>query len=1121
MLDEAGEWGGTARVLPEVTVVGLFRRQVERTPDAVALVSGGEAISYRELHARSNRLARRLRSCGAEPGRRVAVVLPRSVDLVVALLAVQKSGAAYVPVDPGYPADRVRQVLDDVEPIHVLTGEEVRSPLVAEFPADDLPPAAGPADPVYVIYTSGSTGRPKGVVVPVRALVNFLLCMAELIGPRAGDRLLAVTTPSFDIAALELYLPLLVGGTVVVAEDTRDPAALAEMIREHRITHLQATPSLWQSLVAAEPEALRGLTMLVGGEALPTALAARMVELGASVRNLYGPTETTIWSTSAEVRAGEPPTIGVPIWNTTVHVLDARRQPVPDGEVGELHIGGLGVALGYWRRPELTAERFPDDPWGPPGARLYRTGDLGRRRADGRLEYLGRTDDQVKVRGFRVELGEVESVLGTHPAVARAAVAARDDAAGFKRLVGYLVPAGGAVELADVRAFAAGVLPAHMLPSVLVEVADFPLTPNGKLDRKALPDPDPGALSSGRKPRTERETVLCALFAELLGLPEVAVDDDFFRLGGHSLLAARLVTGIRSRLGVEAPVSAVFDAPTAEALAAHLDGVTGPPRPAVRPTGVAEPPLSAAQRGLWLLHRFEGPSAQYNLPLLLTLSGALDVSALSAALTDVVDRHDVLRTVYPEVAGEGRQVVRPLAEVRLSAVDVPPGGLDASVARENERPFDIETEAPSRFSLFRLGPDRHVLHVLVHHIACDGWSVRPLVEDLAHAYRARLAGHAVEWRPLPVRYADFTVWQHEVLAGLLDRQLEHWTRALHGLPPVLDVPALGRRPARRSLRAGVREVRLDRAVHARLAALAQRSGTTVFMVLQAGLAAVLSRFGAGDDIAIGCPVAGRADDALDGLVGYFVNTLVLRADTSGDPTFAELLRRVRAADLAAYAHQDAPFERVVEAVNPVRSAAHHPLFQVMLTLHNQQPPTVELPGLRTAVTEPRPEVSKVDLEFELRETFAADGTPDGIVGELVHALDFVAPDAAELLIGALTGLLDEVSESPDRRIGGLSVPEWRATAAAEAADAPVARRSLSDAREARLCALFAEVLGVETCGVDDDFFKLGGQSLTAVRLMSRVRTAFDVAMPMRLFFEEPTVAGVLARLDGVAAEEFG
>ncbi|MEJ2853348.1 MULTISPECIES: amino acid adenylation domain-containing protein [unclassified Saccharothrix] len=1103
MLDKASAPTTPVVPRPGTTVVELFRRQVSANPAAAALLSDGGVVSYRELEDRSNRLARYLRSRGAGPGTRVAVELPRSVDLVVALLAAQKAGAAYVPVDPGYPAERRAYVLDDVEAVAVVDAATLADPAVAEFPAEDLPDGVEADDPLYILHTSGSTGRPKGVVVPVRAVVNFLLGMQDLFDLGPGDRLLAVTTPSFDISVLEVYLPLVTGASVVIAGDTRDPASVAAAVRAHGVTHLQATPSLWRSLVAAVPDAVRGLRMLVGGEALPPALAERMVELGASVHNLYGPTETTVWSTADRVRAGEAPTIGTPIRGTSLHVLDERMEPVPDGEPGELHIGGAGVALGYWRRPELTEQRFPT--WR--GLRVYRTGDLVRRRPDGRLDYLGRTDDQVKVRGFRVEPGEVEAALAAHPDVDRAAVTARADTEGFTRLVGYVVPAVADLDLAAVRAHAAATLPAHMVPSILVPVDDFPLTPNGKLDRKALPDPVARA-TGGRRPATEREAVLCALFADLLGRPEAAADDDFFELGGHSLLAARLVTGIRARLGVEVPVSAVFEHPTAEALAAHLGTVTAPPRPPVRRVDAPWTPLSPVQRGLWLLNRFEEPSAQYNVPLVLRLTGALDVPALAAALVDVVARHEVLRTSYPEVDGEPRQVVGPVPEPSLVAVDT--ADLDAALAAEASQPFDIEAAPPWRAALHRVAPDEHVLHLVVHHIACDGWSVRPLVEGLAHAYRARLGGAAPQW-PEAIRYSDFTAWQQELLDSGVGREQEaFWVDALRGLPAVLDLPALGRRPAVRQPRAGVREVRIGAEVHARAVDLARRTGTTVFMVLQAALSAVLTRCGAGGDVPIGCPVAGRSDDALDGVVGHFVNTVVLRADTSGDPTFSDLLARVRAADLAAFAHQDLPFEHVVRALNPPRSPVHHPLFQVMLTLHNQQPPTADLPGLALSVTEPQPEVSKVDIEFELREVFADDGAPAGITGELVHALDFVAEHSAEGLIAAFSAALDRVTRDPDVRISALEAPELPADDGPLQTEGTAER--VADAREAELAALFAEVLGVDELGVDDDFFELGGQSLTAVRLMGRVRAAFAVQLPMRVFLEQPTVAGVLARL---------
>ncbi|MGV4987398.1 amino acid adenylation domain-containing protein, partial [Streptomyces sp. NRAIS4] len=613
----------TARAVRDADPTELIEAQAARTPHATAVLFEGQRLSYAALNARANRLARALVARGAGPEALVAVSLPRSPDLLVALLAVLKSGAGYVPLDPDYPAERVRYILDDAQPALHLDPERLAAAEAeaTRLPTDDLTDAdrlapLRPAHPAYTIYTSGSTGRPKGVLITRRNMLNFLLSMADRFPLTGRDRLLAVTTVAFDIAVLELYLPLMTGAAVVLAprDTVIDPARLAALATASGTTVLQATPSLWHALTAERPDAVRNLRMLVGGEALPPSLAATMTALGAEVTNLYGPTETTVWSTALRIEdAAALPSIGGPIRNTALYVLDERLRP---SDEGELYIGGEGLARGYRSRPGLTAERFVADPFGPPGARMYRTGDLARRRADGDVDYLGRVDHQVKIRGFRIELGEIESVLAAHPAVAQAAVMAREDRPGSPLLAAYVVPAadGDTPTPAELRELAARSLPDYMVPAAFVTLDSFPLTPNGKLDRRALPAPDFTAATTGRAPRTPHEELLAGLFAEVLSLPSVTIDDDFFHLGGHSLLATRLVARIRTALGVELAIRTLFEAPTVAALAERLgDAETARPpvRPAVRPDRV---PLSSAQRRLWFLNRLEDRTAAYNLP---------------------------------------------------------------------------------------------------------------------------------------------------------------------------------------------------------------------------------------------------------------------------------------------------------------------------------------------------------------------------------------------------------------------------------------------------------------------------------------------------------------------------
>ncbi len=787
------DYNDTAHSIPATSLPAVFETQVQATPDAVAVVFGAVTLTYAQLNARANRLAHALIDRSVGPEQIVALALPRSPELVVAILAVLKTGAGYLPVDPDYPATRIGFLLHDAQPALLLTAtqtmwcvpEDTAMPrLVLDAPDTDEAlnryPDTDPtdddrvrplsfSDPAYVIYTSGSTGQPKGVVIPGDALMNFLLAMQDRFPLGQHDRLLAVTTIAFDIAALEMYLPLLSGAAVVVAtkEAVSDPLALIRLLADSDVTIMQATPSLWQALASSDPEGLRGLRMVVGGEALPTGLAATMQELASEVTNLYGPTETTVWSTAAglEDRSGAPP-IGRPIRNTRVYVLDSALQLMAPGVAGELYIAGAGLARGYWCRPGLTAQRFVADPFGPPGVRMYRTGDLVRRRAEGELEFVGRADDQVKIRGFRIELGEIEAVLAAHPDVAQAAVIAREDRPGDKRLAAYVVAAGdNDCQLDLLRGYVRECLPGYMVPAAFVVLDVLPLTPHGKLDRNALPIPEIGSAGTGRAPRTPQEQLLAELFADVLGVARVGIDDDFFDLGGHSLLATRLVARVRTTLGVELELRALFEIPTVAGLAARLDSagrarlaLTVGERPEVMP-------LSFAQRRLWFLRQLEGLSATYNIPLALRLSGKLDHQALHAAIADVVTRHESLRTIFPQLDGVPYQQILdaltaypPLAVTHTSETEW--SGVLAEAARYE---FNLAVEPPVRVELFTLSPDEYVLLIVIHHIAGDGWSMGPLSVDLATAYAARCRGESPRWSPLAVQYADYTLWQHRLL----------------------------------------------------------------------------------------------------------------------------------------------------------------------------------------------------------------------------------------------------------------------------------------------------------------------------------------------------------------------
>ncbi|MEV4233339.1 amino acid adenylation domain-containing protein, partial [Streptomyces bobili] len=713
----------------------LFAAQVAATPDTVALVCADVEMTYRQLDAAANRFAHALIARGVGPEQIVAVALPRSVESVVAVLGVLKAGAAYLPVDPAYPAARIAFMLDDARPAVVLDDPA----LVAENsgrPETDPGVVVDARHPAYVIYTSGSTGRPKGVVVSHSGVSGLVAAQVDHLGVAPGSRVLQFASPSFDASFWDLCSAVLTGAALVLAPSEAPLEALTD--RRLDVTHVTLPPS---ALAAVESADVTAATLVVAGEACAPELVARWAP-GRRMINAYGPTETTVCATMSDPLSPGPgvPPIGRPVAGFRVYVLDERLRVVPPGVAGELYVVGPGLARGYLNRPGLTAGRFVACPFGPAGARMYRTGDVARRRTDGELEYVGRADDQVKVRGFRVELGEVEAALAEHPAVAQAAVLARDD-----RLIGYVAARPDvAVRSAELAAHLRDRLPDYLVPGAFVMLDVLPLTPNGKLDRAALPAPDPGPAEAGRAPRTPQEQILCELFAEVLGLARVGLDEDFFELGGHSLLATRLAARVRSVLGVELGLRTLFLAPTVAGLAESL-AEAGQARPALtvheRPEAV---PLSFAQRRLWFLHRMDSAAATYHIPLALRLSGTLDRAALDEALADVVARHESLRTVFPEVDGVPCQLVLDPAEARPKArlVEVSEAELLKQLAEFARQPFDLETEAPLRAELFALAPDEHVLLLVMHHIAGDGWSTGPLSRDLAEAYAARCEGRA-------------------------------------------------------------------------------------------------------------------------------------------------------------------------------------------------------------------------------------------------------------------------------------------------------------------------------------------------------------------------------------------
>ncbi|MEO3977763.1 amino acid adenylation domain-containing protein [Streptomyces sp. CAU 1734] len=1049
-------WGTDRRELAGETIPELFRARARSTPDADALIwETGESarprrhtLTYAELDRRSDELAGELTGLGIGIEQVVAVALPRSGDFLIAALAVLKAGAAYLPVDPEYPAGRIALMLDDARPTLLVT-DIATAP---RLPDGDVPllrlddtgrpaalgavPARCPATPrgaAYLIHTSGSTGRPKGVVVTHAGIPGLVSTMTGELSAGPESRVLQFASMSFDTSVWEWTMGLLSGATLVIApSECRLGPPLADFCARHAITHLTLPPGVLATL--PDEHALPdGVTLIVAGEACPPELMRRW---SATTRmfNSYGPTETTVDATLWACRPDHPRPVvpvGRPVHNTSVRLLDERLRLVPPGTPGELYVAGDGLARGYSGRAGLTSERFVADPHGPAGTRMYRTGDLARWTPDGVLEYLGRVDHQVKIRGFRVEPGEIEQALRADAAVGQAAVIAREDTPGDIRLVAYVTGAepGTAPDTGRLRAGLAGVLPGHMVPAAIVALERLPLTGNGKLDRRALPAPVLRA-ASGRAPASALEARLCELFAGVLKLPGAGPDDGFFDLGGHSMLAARLLSRIDAEFGVRPTLRALFDGPTPAALARLLAGAEASPvLPALAPRGTDEPAaLSFAQRRLWVLDRLEGTGAAYNIPLALRVEGALDAAVLDTALRDVVARHDILRTVFTERDGTPRQQPLPIGEgPGLEVRDIAHEALEAELSAASAHVFALAREAPLRAVLFRLGRDEHVLLLLLHHIAGDGRSLQVLVGDLAGAYRARLAGVAPDWAPLPVQYADFALWQRELLGSENDpgspaaRQAAFWRTALEGAPDELRLPTDRPRPAESTHAGGLTRFTVDAALAEAVRELAVRAGVTPFMVYQAAVAALFTRLGAGEDIPLGTPVAGRGDKSLEGLVGFFVNTLVLRTDVSGSPSFAALLRRVRQSNLDAYEHQDLPFERLVEILNPPRSTARHPLFQVMVVHQSGTASQLPIEGLRTRPHVVATNTATFDLSLTFIENFDPDDGPGAVGGFAEYSADLFDRGTVDALTGRLVALLTAAVARPDLPIDAHDV----------------------------------------------------------------------------------------------------
>ncbi len=1047
----------TAHELPDVTVLDLLAQQHGRAPGLPALVCGAQSVDHDELQRRIDRLAWLLRDRGVGREDTVALAIPRSIDAVVALFAVLRAGAAYLPLELDYPDDRLAVMLDDAAPVCVLATSVTAGRITGVTPGDcpvvvldddvtgPLPDtdrawdgfSPGPDDPAYVIYTSGSTGKPKGVVTPHRGLTNMHLnhrsaIFAPAIAKAGGRRLRIAHTVSFSFdMSWEELLWLIEGHEVHICDEVlrRDAAALVAYCHEHQIDVINVTPTYAALLFEQgllDPGGHPPVLVLLGGEAVSAAVWDRLRDGDRWYGyNLYGPTEYTINTLGGGTDDSATPTVGQPIWNTRAHILDGWLRPVPHGVAGELYIAGAGLARGYLRQPALSAGRFVANPFGP--GRMYRTGDLVVRRDDGNLEFLGRTDDQIKIRGYRVEIGDVQAAVAAHPGVAQAAVIARPDptTSGSHRLVGYIVaaPECSTDLIDDVRTYLAGVLPPYMVPTAFGTVDELPLTDNGKLDVRALPDVAPtGRGRSSRPAQTPTETTLCDLFGEVLGADDIGVDDDFFDLGGHSLLSIRLISRVRAVLGAEVSLADVFNARTVAALAKQMgSSVDAPTVP--RPELMARPrpdriPASPAQQRLLVLDRIGDTAPAYNYPLVFRVTGHLDVTALQGAVGDVVDRHESLRTVFGEDDGGYHQRILPAGtRPPWRVVDCDAADLDVLVADATGYRFDLSSEIPLRVTVFRTAETVHAVTLLLHHIATDEWSDAPLVADLDTAYRAWVDSTDHAPAPLPVQYADFALWQRDLLDRIAASQLEFWRTTLAGAPDELALPCDRPRPSRPTGAGGTLSVDVPPETAVALQKLAGERQLSTLMVLHAAVAVLLHRLGAGDDIVVGTPVAGRDDTALDDVIGFFVNTVVLRADLAANPTFGELLARVRTSDLAAFAHQELPFERLVEDLNPPRVPGRNPLFNVFVGHHLRDDADDQMFGLATEWWEPPVTSAMFDLGFTLIERRAAGQAT--IMAEF--SSDLFDEASVQIMAERLVTIIGSVAADTAMRVGSVGI----------------------------------------------------------------------------------------------------
>ena len=1148
----------------------LFEEQVATHADHLAIVAGKDRLTYGELNARANKLARHLRTLGAGRETLVGICIDRSLDMAVGVLAILKSGAAYLPIDPDYPGERLKWMLEDSGVSLVVTQEELAAKLsrsaarlialdadrelISQQPAGNLDNGPDADNLAYVIYTSGSTGEPKGVMITQASLANYVLALQHELQIDHNDRYLHTASISFSSSRRQLLLPLSQGAAVVIAsaEQRKDPLALFEIIKRENVTVIDAVPSFWRSCTAMlatlgdETRAKlldnRLRLMLSASEPLLSDIPRTwMNKFGHRARHfhMFGQTETAGIVCLQEISndhelsgdIGVVP-VGRPIANTEIYILDEQQQPVAVGTAGELYIGGAGLGRGYLRRPELTAAKFVPNPFSDtPGARLYRTGDWARWRSDGAIEFAGRQDSQVKVRGFRVELQEIETVLAGHSDIKDNVVVMRDDG-GAKRLVAYFVSNGNTPSVTELRNFLSKRLPDYTVPSAFVQLKTLPLNANGKINRLALPEPPelrPETATPYGAPQTSTEKILAAIWSSVLRIDQPGIDDDFFELGGHSLLAMQVMARINEQLRVMLPLRELFDGPTIRQLAERIASTAirddSPVQTIQTVRRTRETPLSFSQQRLWFLDQLEPNSPLYNINRALRLSGTLDLAILERAIQTIAARHEALRTTFVEVDGLPLQQVAPttvlpfrLRDLRSAPATTREQDVQRVLKIEAEKPFDLARGPLARVTVLRVADEEYILLLSIHHIVADAWSLNLFFHELAAVYLGE------ELPALRVQFADFAKWQRERLdGGALSAQLAYWKKQLAGAPLMLDLPTDRPRPVMLSSHGGTQTISLSSELRQSLKDVSRQESVTLFMLLMAAFQVLLARYSHQDDILVGTPVAGRTLVETESLIGCFINTLVLRGDLSGNLSLREVIKRTRERALGAFTNQDVPFEKLVEELRPDRTLSHNPIFQVMFVLQDETKPQLTLPGISVTPMEADNESAKFELALAVVEKAA------GMDVRLSYNTDLFETASIAAMLHDFTRILESIVSDRELQLSDLPAVSWVPQtrwegnpARANDKDEQVRPKEFIAPRtpvEERLADIWSEVLRVKSVGVYDNFFELGGHSLLAAQVIARARHIFSAELTLRRLFETPTIAGLAEAIYEIQTNE--